>query len=312
MVIKFLKLKKETESRSWNSSEIHRNFSVNYYTTDGISNHYTEKERMECVVNKFEKISPHKFWNTNRPQIASAAYRLGSGDPANFKPNWSEALRTMRSYKDCTTFNPCVLIATIKKYFPNRPIRILDPSMGWGDRLIGSLACGVSEYVGFDPNTTLHTGYDKINSELNLEKTPTTFLPHKFSKTELSERKIKTNFDLVFTSPPYYNFEIYEGSQQDTQKSYNNWLADLYIPYLQDMVKCARPGGYIAIYTSNIYGANIGDDTQRIVVEAGAEFVETLHLIHDYTDSNNITHKGTPRPVYVFKTAHAWPDPTDL
>jgi DNA modification methylase len=108
-------------------------------------------------------------------------------------------------------------------------------------------------------------------------------------------------FDFAFTSPPYYDFEIYEGTEADIKKGYQEWLDDMYIQYLKDMVHLVKPGGYVMVSTSNIYGANIGDDTKRILEDAGAEFVETCMFIHNYTNSYGILYPGTPRPLYVFK-----------
>ena len=40
--------------------------------------------------------------------------------------------------------------------------KILDMSSGWGDRLVGAMACNIDCYHGFDPNSCLHPGYKKM------------------------------------------------------------------------------------------------------------------------------------------------------
>ena len=276
-----------------------RDFGLNYYESDGLSNHFTERNRMLCTVNSKDKISPFEFWNKYRNKIAFNAFKLGRGHINDFKPDWNDGMRLLPNYKECTTFNPVILIRTIQKYFKTMKIRMLDPSMGWGDRLIGALACNIIEYVGFDPNVKLHDDYDKITM-LN-KKTKTIFLPERFSINILNDKKIKTNFDLAFTSPPYYNFEVYEGTQSDIKKEYKDWLDDMYIPYLQDMVSAVKKGGYIAVYTSNIYGAPIGDDTKKIIEKTGAQFIEIINFVNNYTNMYGIITKGKPRPLYIFK-----------
>ena len=315
-LVMFENLKAEIKSKSWSGPEVVRDYGIDHYSIDGISNHFTESHRLDCVVNVKEKLSPRKFWETHRAKIGTAAFRMGRGTLDNFVPDWREAMRTMSAYKECTTFNPFILVGAIKRYFPNTHIRMLDPSMGWGDRLIGALACDIDEYVGFDPNIKLHGCYTKIAKTLG-GRTRTTFIPAKFSRENLSKYKSGMDrdkggmdrdqggtlipFDFAFTSPPYYNFEIYEGTESDIKKGYKEWLDDMYIQYLKDMVYLVKPGGYVMVSTSNIYGANIGDDTKRIVEEAGAEFVEICTFIHNYTRAYGILYPGTPRSLYVFK-----------
>lgn len=300
-LIMFEKFKNEiTPDSTYNKSEIRRDFSINYYETDGLSNHFTEPQRMDCIVNTRERISPRDFWNAKRDQIAIQAFKMGHGTPQNFTPDWIESIRSLSSFKECTTFNPFILLYTINKYLPNKKIRMLDPSMGWGDRLIGALACNITEYTGFDPNETLHPSYKKITSVLP-NSTTTNFLPHRFKLKTLAKYNIPLNFDLAFTSPPYFDFEIYKGSEHDIQNGYPTWLQTLYTPYLQDMVNAVKPGGYIAIYTSNIGTATLGNDTKHIVSETGATFIETLNFFHDHTDIDGVTRKGSPRPLYIFR-----------
>ena len=75
----------------------------------------------------------------------------------------------------------------------------------------------------------------------------------------------------------------------------------MYIPYLQDMVSAVKKGGYIAVYTSNIYGSPIGDDTKKIIEKTGAQFIEIINFVNNYTNMYGIITKGKPRSLYIFK-----------
>lgn len=295
----FERMKKEIASGNWTSATISRDYGIDYPRADGLSNHFTEIPRMDCVVNVGDKISPHDLWNNRRRQISINAYKLGRGTLDNFEPNWTRGIMLMKSYRDCTTFNPFILVGAIHRYFPDRAIRILDPSMGWGDRLIGALACDVKEYVGFDPNYALHKGYDKI-ATMFAENTKTKFISHRFDLDTLSKQS-PLEFDLAFTSPPYYNFEVYTGTEEDIKKDYATWLRDMYVPYLNDMVKSVRAGGYVVVRTNNIRNSKIADDTKRIVEAAGAPFVEDLQFVHYVTTQYGVTWKGNPSYSFVFR-----------
>jgi hypothetical protein len=64
---------------------------------------------------------------------------------------------------ECTSFKPNVLIAIKQILYPNNTnndFEMLDPSSGWGDRLIGAIAMNI-KYTGVDPNTQLHPRYQQ-------------------------------------------------------------------------------------------------------------------------------------------------------
>jgi len=84
---------------------------------------------------------------------------------------------------------------------------ILDPTMGWGGRLLGATSLGL-KYTGFDTNIKLKEGYEKMISDLDLKSDNI----HLHWTSSLDEEVIKNlDYDFVFTSPPYANMELYEG-----------------------------------------------------------------------------------------------------
>lgn len=127
-------------------------------------------------------------------------------------------------YKLATTFMP-LYAKGFYEYFPSVN-SILDPCSGWGDRLMGALSSDkINKYVGFDPNRSLRYGYAKLMElydleikEFNTESMRFTGESNNIKKDitmyclpfEDSERILEENsFDLVFTSPPFFDFEVY-------------------------------------------------------------------------------------------------------
>lgn len=81
--------------------------------------------------------------------------------------------------------------------------QVLDPTAGWGGRMLGAYALGI-EYTGIDTNTKLKPAYDDMMVDLqrdNLNMIWENCLEVDFSKIE---------YDFVLTSPPYINLEVYE------------------------------------------------------------------------------------------------------
>jgi len=124
--------------------------------------------------------------------------------------------------------------STIAKYIYNQTQseRVLDFCSGWGGRLIGFWASNALEYVGIDPNTILKPQiYDPMLKWLQLhfrsknkdikidfknQKTKKVeFINEQAEKINYIERFGQNYFDLVFTSPPYFNTEQY--STEETQ-----------------------------------------------------------------------------------------------
>jgi hypothetical protein len=277
---------------------VSRNFTKDYTCVDGISNHFTEDVRMDCIVNRSDKISPKEYWRKYRAVIVREAYWLAGTKPSAL--DWRDAMNVVKCY-ECGTFNPVILINAIKKYFAfPSDIMILDPSAGWGDRLIAALACGVAMYVGFDPNKYLHPCYAKIKAELAPES-KTLFIEQKYSNAGIP-KDLVGQFDLAFTSPPFFDEEIYVGTEHDVEKSYSEWLNAIYEPYLLDMARAIKPEGIVAVYIDNVPRiANMANDTTRILRSASLSLVETLLFRNDTTGINGIVHAGHPRSLWVFK-----------
>ena len=50
--------------------------------------------------------------------------------------------------------------------------------------------------------------------------------------------------DLVFTSPPFFDYEMYHpGNPQ-----YRDWLTDFYEPLFVQAARCVKPHGFVCIH----------------------------------------------------------------
>ena len=129
-----------------------------------------------------------------------------------------------------TMFRPH-LAKTIVSNFSGQTV--LDPCAGWGGRMLGTVSAG-KKYIAFEPNV------ETYNNLLNLAD----FLSIK-DKVEIynvgaeyMNDFVKQEVDIILTSPPYFNLEIYsaEKTQSENQhSSYEQWR-DL---WLADVVKKA-------------------------------------------------------------------------
>ena len=78
-----------------------------------------------------------------------------------------------------------------------------------------------------------------------------TFL-EKHSKTEiklmfedaLAVDYSKLDYDLVLTSPPYYNIELYSGTKEQSEEA---WDRDFYIPLFEKTFRHLKKGGHYCL-----------------------------------------------------------------
>ena len=179
-----------------------------------------------------EELSPYEYWYNNK---------TATREEINQK------------IKECTTFCPTI-ICTFIKLFKSK--HILDFSSGWGDRLFGVMTMDdkIKSYYGIDPNKSLHTGYN------NMIKS---FLPKKSHIKynmicECAEDyidKINNTFDLVFTSPPYYNLEIYCNDKSQSIEKYTNydiWYTNFLLECMYKSINKLIKTGILAININTV------------------------------------------------------------
>lgn len=267
-----------------NGFNVRRIFSNNYLTSDGVSNHWTFNQRMLCLVNKYPNLSPIDNWKKNKEYIIEkAVYETGLIDT-----DYHSVM------PECNTFNPIIMIAIYRALFNTLSVSILDPSAGWGDRLIAAIIVGASSYTGYDPNTSLHPCYKKIVADISPEFKAKT-IPTKWKLDKENE------YEFVFTSPPFFTYEIYNGSENDVATSYDEWIANLYDPYLRDMYAATKPNGYICVYIDNMGKYDMADKTKSILIDSGAKFLRRAIFIHDNIDPEGSFIPGKERSTWIFK-----------
>lgn len=212
------------------------------YSIDVLTDLYQEKERVKCNV--IGKQSPMNYWKKNYEYLINEL--LKRKQIVN-----SENLRELIYDKcfECTLFK-CTYAAHMMQKFSST--KILDFSAGWGDRLFGALASKlVTKYVAFDPNINLKPGHDEIIANYN---TNNKIIDIKYIPFEQAIFTSNDKFDLIFTSPPYFNFENYISDNQSckTFSTYESWLHDFLFVSLKKAWNVLETNGYMMIHIANV------------------------------------------------------------
>ena len=161
-------------------------------------------------------------------------------------------------FSSITIFRP-VMAMEVYCRFPCR-IAVLDPTMGWGGRLVGACALDLPKYIGVDANPNLDPLYRDMcaflqpRSKTNIEL---------FFQDALTIDYSKLKYDVVFTSPPYYNIEIYRETQEKgkdkktkekNKKTKEEWNETFYKPLFEKTWEAMQsPGYYILNVPQEVY-----------------------------------------------------------
>tara|TARA_B100001287_G_C22678946_1_gene529214 strand:- start:2008 stop:3234 length:1227 start_codon:yes stop_codon:yes gene_type:complete len=131
--------------------------------------------------------------------------------------------------------------------------RVLDFCSGWGDRLVGFHASNAESYIGIDPNSDLHPQYEKIHNFCGSSKR-VEFICSPAEDVDYSNLR----YDFAFTSPPYFDMELYNEEETQSVKRYPKldlWLKDFLFKSLSKIYESLDVGGRIAV--------NISDNAYR-------------------------------------------------
>ena len=214
---------------------------TDYLNYNLISDYWMDFCRMRSKRHD-QELTPIEYWQQNKEYVKQQAYQLYNKVDAY----------TLREtiYKlagEVTSFRPTLMIGFIKMF---KAKRILDFSSGFADRLIGALAANIQTYLAIDPNSCLHPKYLEIIQHFP-STTKVTLIQAPFETAELPEG----TYDLVITSPPYYNLEVYsdEETQSITNRDLSNWFDNFLMASLIKSWQVLEKGGHMIIIINDIY-----------------------------------------------------------
>lgn len=243
-----------------------------------LSDLFIEDVRIRANVQGY--LSPYDYWTQNqKPHLSLSEQREdvyhGTRETSQFK-------NTVAKFFYEHTANEILDGDTSK-------LRIVDPSAGWGDRLLGALACGAKQYLGYDPNTALQNGYSemmKLAPEVDAN-----IVPSPFETAELP----KNHFHCCLASPPYFNFEVYSKSGDQSILNYDTedaWLTKFATPMVSNIYDSLVSGGFFFLHLSDNKQFRLTRDVIDICFNHGFKYLGAVFTVEG---------KSFPKPVWIFK-----------
>jgi len=154
---------------------------------------------------------------------------------------------------------------------------ILDPTMGWGGRMLGAVASMAKGYIGIDSNQNLIEPYHHMKSFVE-RKNGLNMNIQLYFRDCLSIDYNTLDYDCVFTSPPYYNIETYT-DQPHKYKTKQEWNEQFYRPFVTRT--------YAGLKDNGIYCLNINNEIYEFVKTIIGEADESILLSKQSTMREN-------------------------
>jgi hypothetical protein len=203
-------------------------------------------------------------------------------------------------YFRASIMNPYLVYSIAKHYAPER---VFTPTLGWTSYMCGFLASPTTkEYVATDVIPSVCEKTREFAAQFYPDRKVDIYCQPSETLLPTIAHKYKNYFDMVFFSPPYYDYEKYEGKNQSFQsyKTYEEWLAKYWEETIKLCVYVLRrsPDARLIYIISSYEGYDLVKDMNDITKKY-------MDLTRSYNMSNknvHVTkHRETDERVYVFK-----------
>ena len=225
---------------------IYDNWMTNFELNE-LTDIFTENCRVKCQF--LENPTPLEYWQRNRDRLMQIVKKTKKSRSTDTDIYYYREM-IYKNSKLCNNFR-ISLVITILKMFKAR--RWLDISAGWGDRLLGAiLTPSLQFYCGVDPNPCVQAGYRRILDFFFHDK------PNERAKYKLIEDGFETaklpngiTYDLVFSSPPFFNLETYSDASSNSLTAFSTeekWLNGFLLPSIAKGAAVLEPKGHLILY----------------------------------------------------------------
>jgi hypothetical protein len=216
--------------------------------------------------------------------LLAALKRAWTVWPDRFGANASSLRRMLKTFPgtaSVSNFRPTLARAIASRYSPTGGV-IVDFAAGFGGRLLGCLTLD-REYIGIEPSTRQLSGLRRTVRFLGR----TGILPgraqlHHGCAEDILGASVSVKAQLVFSSPPYYDWERY--SRQPTQsyiryRSYDDWVRGFLAPVIDQSYRTLDNAGRFVLNVSNGQRLPTPVDVEHLAKKAGFAVVERVPLL---------------------------------
>lgn len=279
-----------------------------YLHNDELQQNTVSIELANCFHPHMEEVSysignlksPKYFFDTKLKDCIKTWLELGN------TPNHSgirRILRTRNGARGVSNFKPAIANYIYKNYCHTGG-NALDPCSGFSGRLVGAISANKKiNYTGIDPEPKTAIGNMQCASFFK-EHYNFGFSFHLGCAEEEMLKMQKDYYDLIFTSPPYFNIENYSNSPcQSHHKfdSYSMWKSNFLETIITESKRILKQDGYFIINTKNYDNFPIADDLFSFAQKIGLKLKKTYQMRLANNEFNRSKSTFHHEPIFVFK-----------
>jgi len=176
-------------------------------------------------------------------------------------------------------FRPMVAKAIYQRYAPPNGV-IYDYACGWGGRLLGAMAGGF-KYIGVDPESRTHECLHRLGKRAASVYDTVSPAIYKIGSEEFCPDDLKGTVDVAFSSPPYFDLEVYSTESTQSVMKYpkiNDWLNVFVRRTIQNSRDLLKPGGVFAINIEDYDACKMVSQILDLAKELGLTPLEELRM----------------------------------
>lgn len=239
----------------------------------------------------------HSSWN---PKVLEVVLRWCRKGMSKLWMSWvRKAVYFANGLPSSTMYRPH--IAKTACVISNKPTgTLLDPCIGWGGRMLGTVSAGW-DYIGFDTNPETFENTQRLVNFLGIESKVKLYFDDSMNMDKYDIPKV----DVLLTSPPYYDVEIYsefDGKQYTTFPTYQSWIDGWLSPLITKGVERLNDDGISCWNIQNMPSKKMMmvDDVERIHNELGWNLSDTIGVTSPVRNLRT-ANKKVPDTTFVFK-----------
>ena len=205
--------------------KIVKHFCKHYYKVSGhgklsmVNAFYNKKEFMSTLYNRLGITYKEQF------NITGNMIRQG--------------LRNSYNAFATSTFKPTVAKYIYDQFINTDNATVLDTSAGFGQRMLGAASHGgIGKYIGIDPWNESIEALNNIKHYLGLSADL-----HCIGSEHFCPENLIGTVDFCFTSPPYYNLEIYtdDNKQSYYNRTFEQYINEWWLPTVKNIHALLKP-----------------------------------------------------------------------
>jgi len=189
-------------------------------------------------------------------------------------------LKTFPNTASVSNYRPLVAKAIMGKY--SREGTVVDFSAGYGGRLLGALALHRT-YIGIEPNLSQTIGLRRMTASLQRLQfvLPKVEILNGVAENELLKLSTKSA-ELVFSSPPFFNWERYSKSGNQSFRrfpAYADWLTCFLKPVIAESYRILETHGKFVVNVTNGNRLPPPTDVRSAAEKVGFKLLTIHHMV---------------------------------